>query len=106
MFQTRYTLILVLSSILVSLPKIATAQYFQPHPVDMCGYHESRCFRDQYGNIVDKQTGNVYDRRGNLIQRGNGNSNTSRPRCRYVEIGRCGLYNINCTPNYQWVCNE
>jgi hypothetical protein len=57
------------------------AQMVPPVFPDQCGYREARCFRDRNGNMIDKRTGNVYNRRGRLIRYGNGpttpTSNTS-----------------------------
>jgi hypothetical protein len=122
--RLRFYLLLALFSIVAVLPKVAMAvgvdapveldrsetiaQYFPPAPppVDMCGYQESSCYRDEYGNIVDKETGDVYDRNGNFIQSGNGGSSYEEPACKYVETKECGLFNFNCIPEWEWICNE
>lgn len=66
----------------VNLSQISLAQYWvpiQPPAPDMCGYREAPCRRDSDGNIVDRKSGDVYDRKGNLIQRGNRGSIAPTP---------------------------
>jgi hypothetical protein len=36
---------------------------------DMCSYREATCRRDSDGNIVDRETGDLYDKKGHLIRR-------------------------------------
>jgi hypothetical protein len=57
------------------------------------------------GTILETSTGNIYDRRGNLLQRGSGPVTIQKKRCRYITTNNCGLYNINCTSNWHWDCS-
>jgi hypothetical protein len=64
----------------VNLSQISLAQYsvpIQPPAPDMCGYREARCRRDSDGNIVDRKSGDVYDRKGNLLRRANGSTSSN-----------------------------
>lgn len=61
----------------MNLSQISLAQYsvpIQPPAPDICGYREARCRRDIDGNIVDKKSGDVYDRKGNLLRCANGST--------------------------------
>jgi hypothetical protein len=74
MLKIKYSLALtVICSTLTSFPKSSQAQdiYVPNAPVfpDMCGYREASCRRDSDGNIVDRETGDLYDREGHLIER-------------------------------------
>jgi hypothetical protein len=74
MLKIKYSLALaVICSTLTSFPKSSQAQdiYVPNAPVfpDMCGYREAPCRRDSDGNIVDRETGDLYDKKGHLIQR-------------------------------------
>jgi hypothetical protein len=92
----------------VNLSQISLAQYsvpIQPPAPDMCGYREASCTRDSDGNIVDKETGDIYDRKGNLLQSGNGSGSNESKKCKYVEQNDCGLYNMNCIPDWEWECS-
>jgi hypothetical protein len=99
---------LVLTTILCTFTDFfsnAQAQWVSPPIVDQCGYREARCKRDSAGNIVDKKTGDVYDRKGNLLRRGNGNIISQKKRCKYITTNNCSLYNINCRSNWHWKCD-
>jgi hypothetical protein len=103
--QSRYCLTLALLCLMpICCPNSTEAQWISPPIVDQCGYQEARCRRDRHGNIVDNKTGNVYDRKGNFIQRGNG-KRSSQKRCKYVSDDRCSLYNVNCVDRYYWKCS-
>jgi hypothetical protein len=88
MLKIKYSLALaVVCSTLTSFPKSTQAQYYyvpnEPVFPDMCGYREAPCRRDRDGNIVDRKTGDVYDRKGHLIRRNDRSefsSNTTRSR--------------------------
>lgn len=85
-----------------SFPQPTQAQWVSPPIIDQCGYQEARCQRDRNGNIVDKKTGSVYDRKGNFLRRGN---KINQKRCKYVTDDRCySPYNVNCTERYYWKC--
>jgi hypothetical protein len=104
MIQSKYYLTFtLLFSTLVVFSDSAKAQW-NYIPIDQCGYQEARCTRDRNGNIIDKRTGDVYDRKGKLLRRGNGNR-TSQKRCKYVTDDNCGLWNMNCANRYYWKCS-
>jgi Domain of unknown function (DUF4189) len=70
MLKIKYSLALtVICSTLTSFPKSTQAQYYDAPVPDMCGYREAPCRRDSDGNIVDRETGDLYDREGHLIER-------------------------------------
>jgi hypothetical protein len=106
MIRTKYylTFTLLCSTFLVFSENAKSQYIYTPVFPDQCGYQEARCTRDSNGNIVDKKTGDIYDRKGNLLQRGNGNR-TSQKRCKYVTDDNCGLWNMNCVNDYYWKCS-
>jgi hypothetical protein len=105
MRKSIYCLIVTALSVAsVGVPQGVVAQV-SPPIIDMCSYRESRCRRDDYGNIVDRKTGSVYDRKGNLIQRGNGRRDDPK-KCKYVTDDRCSLYNNNCRERWYWKCRS
>jgi hypothetical protein len=66
-----------------NLPQISSAQFppaynwvSPPVPDLVCGGSKPRCRREN-GKIIDNATGDVYDRKGRLIRRGNGGSTDS-----------------------------
>jgi hypothetical protein len=92
----------------MNLSDVASAQ-FAPDPFFYRKPHEIAPKRYQKlgdGTILEMSTGNIYDRKGNLIQRGNGSRTREKQRCKYTEVKECGLYNFNCTPEWEWVCDE
>lgn len=57
------------------------------------------------GTILETRTGNLYDRNGNLLQRGNGPVRTQQKRCRYVSTNNCSPFNMNCDSDWHWDCS-
>jgi hypothetical protein len=83
LFKQSFPLVVLFWSA-TNLPQISLAQvnwvspaYNQVAPAMpdlVCGGSNPRCRREN-GKIIDNATGDVYDRKGNLLQRGSGSSN-------------------------------
>ncbi len=108
MLKVKYSLALtVICSTLTSFPKSSQAQdiYVPNAPVfpDMCGYREAPCRRDSDGNIVDRETGDLYDKKGHLIRRNfyppeQSTEESSSDQLQYGAISRS-----RSTGSYAWV---
>jgi hypothetical protein len=93
MCSKYYLTFALLFSTSVLLLESAQAQWiYTPVFPDQCGYKEARCRRDSSGNIVDKKTGDVYDRKGKFLRRGN---KTGNKKCKYVK-GSDYRYYLKC----------
>jgi hypothetical protein len=74
--------------------------YRKPHQIAPQKYR-----KQNDGTILETKTGNIYDRRGNLIQRGNGSRANQEKKCRYISTNNCSPFNMNCQSDWHWDCS-
>jgi hypothetical protein len=72
-----YCYSLVFLALTIAIPKVARAQFITPYNGGPCGL--GNCRNGGNGTYIQKKSGDVYDRKGNLIQRGNGDSISPTP---------------------------
>jgi hypothetical protein len=90
----------------ISLCDVSWAQ-FAPDPFFHRKPHEiaPQKYRKQNdGTILEMKTGNIYDRKGNLLQRGNGRVANQEKKCRYISTNNCSPFNMNCQSDWHWDC--
>jgi hypothetical protein len=90
---------LALCGIPFIFPEIARAQYYVPLvPVGVdggvCGL--GHCRYGENGTLIDKRTGDVYDRRGNLIRRSNNSSQPSSTNSYSASDSSVDAYTTKC----------
>jgi hypothetical protein len=82
MLQTKYyfTVAVSVAAILpTNFPKVAQAQFISPYVPRPEQIRPDLYKKQNNGTILETKTGDIYDRKGNLIQRGNGNSISPTP---------------------------
>jgi hypothetical protein len=66
---------LVLLALPITFPKVAQAQFITPYNGGPCGL--GNCRNGGNGTYIQKKSGDVYDRKGNLLRSGNGESDST-----------------------------
>jgi hypothetical protein len=91
----------------MNFSNFASAQ-FAPDPFFYRKPHEiaPQKYRKQNdGTILERKTGKIYDRKGNLLRRGNGSRASQKKNCRYITTNNCSPFNMNCNSNWHWDCS-
>jgi hypothetical protein len=66
---------LILLALPITFPKFAQAQFITPYNGGPCGL--GNCRNGGNGTYIQKKSGDVYDRKGNLLNRGNGSTSSN-----------------------------